>query len=66
MTQRYAARTNKGGDMEGANWTRAAYWLAIFTAGAVATAITTPDHVGSAIFAVVLGAAAVRCWVLGR
>lgn len=52
--------------MEGANWTRAAYWLAIFTAGAVATAITTPDHVGSAIFAVILGAAAVRCWVLGR
>lgn len=52
--------------MEGSGWTKAAWWLGLFTAASIADTVIRHDYIGGSIFSAVLAAATVRCWVLGR
>lgn len=51
---------------EGAGWTRAAIILGILTVAAPAATFSAHSWVTGTVCTVILAAAAVRCWVLGR
>lgn len=51
--------------MEGKRWTRAAVAFGAFAVASVVATFTNHNYVGGPIVAVICGAIATRCWILG-
>lgn len=64
MTQRYAARTDKGGHMKRMTLIWIGVVLAMIAGGFIVSIFQSGNHVGGPILAAVFAAAAWRTWYL--